>query len=449
MNAPKRLLIIDDDSGIRRQLRWAFDSFEVLLAEDRESGLEIVRQERPPIVLLDLGLPPDVDGPTEGLAALGQILSIAPRTKVIVMTGQAERTYAVDAVASGAYDFYQKPIEIEILQMIVSRADRLYQLEMEYDTRVSGANSPLPNFLCANPNTLKILEKVREFARTDISVLILGESGTGKEVIARAIHDLGSRSTKQFVALNCAAIPDQLLESELFGHEKGAFTGALKTTRGRVELADGGTLFLDEIGDLSMALQAKLLRFLQERVIERVGGHQTIEVDVRVVSATNKNLEAAMKDGEFREDLYYRLNEFSVELPPLRERPDDTIVIANHFLTTFATEQSRPVRGFSHDALVAISNHEWPGNVRELQNRIKSAVVTARHSKVTASDLDLGGDDQSSAQMTLKDARNEAEKRAIRMALLQTNDNISNAAKILDVSRPKLYDLMRQHDMKP
>ena len=272
MTSKMHLLIIDDDSGIRRQLRWAFDEFEVLLAEDRESGLELVRQEKPPVVLLDLGLPPDVDGPSEGLAALGQILSIAPRTKVIVMTGQSERTYAVEAVANGAYDFYQKPIEIEILQMIVARASKLFQLETEHDARATGASSPLPSFICANPNTMKILEKVRDFARTDISVLILGESGTGKEVIAQAIHDFGPRSERTFVALNCAAIPDQLLESELFGHEKGAFTGALKTTKGKVELADGGTLFLDEIGDLSMALQAKLLRFLQERVIERVGG---------------------------------------------------------------------------------------------------------------------------------------------------------------------------------
>jgi two-component system NtrC family response regulator len=306
--ATKKLLIVDDDSGLRRQLRWAFDSYRVSLAEDRQTALELLATERPPVVILDLGLPPDADGPTEGLATLEQILNQAPATKVVMMTGQAERAYAVQAVAKGAYDFYQKPVEIEVLGLIVDRAYRLWSLEDEHQRMsMAGPGVVIPGLIMVNRNMQKITDTVAKLANSDVGALIIGESGTGKELMARGIHMLSARSENVFVPINCAAIPDPLLESELFGHEKGAFTGAVKTIMGKVELADGGTLFLDEIGDLGMSLQAKLLRFLQERVIERVGGRRQIEVDVRVISATNQELPDLIKEGRFREDLYYRI----------------------------------------------------------------------------------------------------------------------------------------------
>ena len=388
--------------------------------------------------------------PPRGLAALDDIIAAAPATKVIVMTGQTERVYAVQAVGAGAYDFYQKPIEIDVLAPIVNRAYGLYQLEEENrELSNAAAATPIPGLITANPMMQDLLRKVREIAPTDVSVLLYGESGTGKELFARATHDLGRRKRNRFVAINCAAIPDQLLESELFGHERGAFTGAIKMTKGKVEIADGGTLFLDEIGDLSLHLQAKLLRFLQERVIERIGGHQPIKVDVRVVAATNKDLLRAIEKGEFREDLYYRLSEVTIEIPPLRERPEDSVVIANHFVQSYSRDQGRNVRGFSNDALVAISTHLWPGNVRELQNRIKGAVITASGTKITAADLELDNRGRTSGRVTLRKARDRAESQAVSMAMLQANGNVSTAAKLLDISRPKLYDLIRLHNIRP
>jgi two-component system NtrC family response regulator len=447
--ASRKLLIVEDDKGLQRQLRWAFEKYEVLPATDQRSALEVVSAEWPPVVLLDLGLPPDPDGPTVGLAILEEILSVAPETKVIMMTGQAGRAHAVQAVARGAYDFYQKPVEINVLSLIVDRAYALYDLENEHQKIMSAAaDGTIQGVITVNPKMQNVLEKVGKFARSDVTALILGESGTGKELIARGIHELSSRRTHRFVVINCAAIPDQLLESELFGHEKGAFTGAVKTTKGKVELADGGTLFLDEVGDLSLHLQAKILRFLQERVIERVGGREQIQVDVRVISATNKDLSSAIVDREFREDLYYRLSEVTVEIPALRERPDDAIVIANHFLQEFAREQGRAAPTFSSDALVAISGHAWPGNVRELQNRIKSAVVTGRGNKIAAEDLDLSPPGDTPTAEPLKEARDRAERHSIKNALLLANGNVSQAAKILKISRPKLYDLLRYHKLK-
>ena len=395
------------------------------------------------MVLLDLGLPPDPDGPSEGLAALDEIIARGSTTKVIVMTGQADRAYAVQAVGAGAYDYYQKPIEIDVLAPIVNRAYNLYELEEENrQLSTQAASTPIAGLITANSGMQDLLRKIREVAPTDVSVLIYGESGTGKELFAQAAHDLSRRKRNRFVAINCAAIPDQLLESELFGHEKGSFTGAIKLTKGKVEIADGGTLFLDEIGDLSQHLQAKFLRFLQERVIERIGGHQPIPVDVRVVAATNKDLLKAIDKQEFREDLYYRLSEVSIELPPLRERPEDAVVIANHFVQQYSRDQGRNVRGFSNDALVAISTHLWPGNVRELQNRIKGAVITAGGTKITAADLELDTRGRSSGRLTLREARDRAENQAVAMAMLQANGNISSAAKLLDISRPKLYDIV-------
>ena len=446
--AGRKIMIVEDDPGLQRQLRWAFESYEVLTASDRETAIEIAAREGPSVVLLDLGLPPDADGPSEGLATLSEVLELLPHCKVIMMTGQADRMFAVEAVAKGAYDFYQKPVDADILGLIVERAYQLWSLEEEH-RRLLHANSSqaFPGFLTTHPALQETLDRLRDVADSDIAVLIAGDSGTGKELIARGLHVLSGRAKNPFIAINCAAIPDHLLERELFGHEKGAFTGALKTTVGKVEQADGGTLFLDEIGDLSLALQAKLLRFLQERVIERVGGRRTIDVDVRVVSATNQVLSESIEAGTFREDLYYRLSEFSVDLPPLRVRGDDTIVIASDLLQELASEARRPVRGFSNDALAALAAHDWPGNVRELRNRLKRAVVIAKGRKVTAADLDLKAAGEEPRRETLQEARDRAERATIDNAMALARGNISNAAKMLNISRPRLYNLLRRYGL--
>jgi len=446
-NLSKKLLIVDDDAGLRRQLRWAFDDFKVLLAEDRKSATTVVRQDEPPVVLLDLGLPPDPHGPTEGLATFREILSLSPESKVIIMTGQTEREYAVRAVAQGAYDFYQKPIEMPTLSLIVERAYKIYELESE-NRRLHAREGvlPLPGLTATNPKMLELCAETRLLAPSDVSVLLLGESGTGKEVLARAIHALSKRSEGPFVAINCAAIPENLLESELFGHEKGAFTGAVKKTLGKIEVASGGTLFLDEIGDLPLSLQAKLFRFLQERVIERIGGREEIAIDVRVVSATNKNIERFIPDGLFREELYYRLAEASITIPPLRERPEDAILIANQLLQRFAKEEGREVHNYSPDAIEAILGYEWHGNVRELENRVKRAAVVASTRQVTATDLGLVS--KSAETATLKSFRAEADRLALTRALAVADGNISKAAQILDVSRPTLYQLLKEYEIK-
>lgn len=444
------MMIVEDDAGLQRQLRWVFDSFQVFPASDRASALRIVAEQRPSVVLLDLGLPPDADGPTEGLATLDGILELAPETKVIMMTGQADRGHAVRAVAAGAYDFYQKPVDADIVRLIVQRAYELSRLEHEHRQLAQHQGRQIiAGFVTNHPSLERALARVKDVADSMMSVLITGESGTGKELVARGVHQLSGRKGAPFIAINCAAIPDELLESELFGHEKGAFTGAVKSTPGKVEVADGGTLFLDEIGDLSLRLQAKLLRFLQERVIERIGGRQTIEVDVRVVAATNQDLAEAIRAGNFREDLYYRLSEYAIEIPPLRDRGDDVSIIAAKLLHDFSGELGKPARNFADDALAAIAAHRWPGNVRELQNRIKRAVVTARGRKITAADLELAEATVELQRETLQEARERAERHSIENALALAGGNISNAARILKVSRPKLYDLLRQHDIKP
>jgi two-component system NtrC family response regulator len=444
-----KLLVVDDDQGLRGQLRWAFDDREVLLAGDRREALAEVKKEKPSVVLLDLGLPPDPHGPTEGLATLEGILSLAPETKIIVMSGQTQRDYAVQAVARGAYDFYQKPIEIETLGLIVRRAFHLFSLEDENRTLMrSAAKMPLPGLVTANPKMLEICQQLRRFASSDVTILLLGESGTGKELFARAAHSLSKRARKPFIAINCAAIPEHLLESELFGHEKGAFTGAIKTTPGKVEMADGGTLFLDEIGDLPLPLQAKLFCFVQERVIERVGGRRQIAVDLRIVCETNQELPKLISSGVFREELYWRLAEATIQIPPLRERPDDAVVLAHHLLRQMAAEQGRSIRGFAPEALAAISSYSWPGNVRELENRIKRAVVAAQSSSVQLRDLDLAGGQESAAIMTLKQSRDKAERHAVTQAMIESQGNVSRAAKLLDISRPTLYQLLREHDIK-
>ncbi|MGD1876725.1 MAG: PEP-CTERM-box response regulator transcription factor [Kiloniellaceae bacterium] len=444
------LLLVEDDNGLQKQLAWAFDDFEVSRASDRASAQAVLDQERPSVVLLDLGLPPDADGPSEGLATLRAVLQASPESKVIMMSGQTDREFALKAVALGAYDFYQKPIAIDEIRLIVSRAQRLFELEQENHRLAQGqAGTPLPGVLTSNPQMLEVCRDIAGLAATTVSVLIYGESGTGKELIAQALHQFSPRAKGPFVAVNCAAIPENLLESEFFGHEKGAFTGAIKTTVGKVELANKGTLFLDEIGDMPMPLQAKLLRFLQERTIERVGGHKQIPVDIRVVSATNQNLAALIEKGIFRQDLYYRIGEGVVDLPPLRERLEDAALIANKLVRDYAQELNRPVRGIGPAAMATILAHNWPGNVRELQNCLKRAVASATGATITARDLRLGGETENAeGLLTLKQARFDAENKALRQALAIADGNISEAARVLDTSRPTLYNLLKQHDIE-
>lgn len=443
-----QLLIVDDDAGIRRQLKWAFDDFETIECPDRQAALKAARKKAPTIVLLDLGLPPDADGPSEGLNALQGILQIAPNAKVIVMTGQKERSYALKSIALGAYDFYEKPLDLEQLNLIVRRARKLYDLEEENRTLLLSANqSVIPGLVTANSKMRDVSDQIGRLAKTDVSVLIIGESGTGKELLSHGVHLLSKRTDGPYIAINCAAIPENLLESELFGYERGAFTGAHKTTMGKVEQAHNGTLMLDEIGDLPLALQAKLLRVLQERVIERVGGRKTIAVNFRLVCATNCNMEDAIAEGRFREDLYYRIGEAVVNVPPLRDRPEDAILIAQNFLGTWSREQKMRDYGFSSDALAAISQYPWPGNVRELQSRIKRAVATAT-GRIGAKDLDLGEAVPEDAVTSIKAARQKAEFQAIQRAMAQAAGNISEAARILDISRPTLYQLLDEHSLR-
>ncbi len=450
MNIRKRkLLVIEDDPGLQRQLRWSFDGYEVFIAGDRDSALELMRSEEPPVITLDLGLPPDADGASEGLAALETILSIAPQTRVIVVTGNEDRDNAVRAIGLGAYDFYQKPIDAEILGLIIDRAHYLYELEDD-NRRLARPEekSPLRGLTTGCPDMIKLCRTIEKVAPANVCVLLAGESGTGKELLAHALHDLSPRARKRFVAINCAAIPETLIESELFGHEKGAFTGAIKQTRGKVELADGGTLLLDEIGDVPVALQVKLLRFLQERVFERIGGRKEIPVDVRIVCATNQDLGELIQAGRFREDLYYRVSEMVIKIPPLRERRNDPVLLARKFLLTLNKEHGRSLRGFTSDALEAISNHAWPGNVRELENRMKRSMIMAEGTRITAEDLELDTPVEEVLSLNLKDVRERAEHDALQRALVQVDGNVSRAAKLLGVSRPTLYDLMRYHDFK-
>ncbi|MCG5517338.1 MAG: PEP-CTERM-box response regulator transcription factor [Pseudomonadota bacterium] len=442
------LLLVEDDPGLLSQLRWCFSDFEVLTAKDRDEAITQLRRGEPQVVTLDLGLPPDPGGATEGLATLEQILALAPTTKVIVVTGNNDRDNAVKAVALGAYDFYQKPVDADILNLIVQRAHRLYELEAE-NRRLSAkeANEPLPGLLASSPEMLKICRTVEKVAPTDATTLLLGDSGTGKEVIARALHDLSPRRKEAFVAINCAAIPENLLESELFGYEKGAFTGANKQTKGKIEYADGGTLFLDEVGDLPMALQAKLLRFLQERVIDRIGGREGIPVDVRVVCATHQELPTLIQEDRFREDLYYRISEITINIPALKQRTGDAHLLARAFLRRLASQQGRPIKGFTPDAINAIEHHDWPGNVREMENRIKRAVIMADGNQVNAEDLELSAEGEDPMMLNLRRVRDEAEGRAVRRTLQMVDGNISRAAELLGVSRPTLYDLLKKHDL--
>lgn len=447
-NKPK-LLIVEDDPGLQKQFKWTLEDYEILLADDREAAIAQLRRHEPAVVLLDLGLPPDADGATEGLASLQQILSLAPLTKIIVVTGNLDRSNAVKAISMGAYDFFQKPFEPEVLKLMIARALHVHALEAENRHLMSlRGQSSLQGLITNSEAMLKVCRTIEKVAPVNATVLLLGESGTGKEVLARGVHELSPRADKRFVAINCAAIPDTLLESELFGYEKGAFTGAAKLTLGKIEYANEGTLFLDEIGDLPLPLQSKLLRFLQERVIERLGGRGEIAVDVRVVCATHRDLSAMIREGSFREDLYYRLSEISIQIPPLRERPGDPVLLAQSFLERYTTEQSRNIKGFSADALAALESHTWPGNVREMENLIKRAVIMAENGIITASDLGLEAKETDPMPFNLRQVREEAERRAITRALAQVGGSIAQAAELLGISRPTLYDLMNKTGLK-
>jgi two-component system NtrC family response regulator len=446
------LLVIEDDPGLQAQLKWAYDDFEVVIAGDRDSAIAALRHEMPGVVTLDLGLPPDADGTTEGFAVLDAIMQLKPDTKVIVASGHGARESALAAIARGAYDFYQKPIDIDALGLIVRRAFNLRAIEEENRRLVASASADktvLGRMITGAPEMIKVARTIERVARTSVSVMLLGASGTGKELLAKGLHDASDRADGPFVAINCAAIPENLLESELFGHEKGAFTGAIKTIEGKIENADGGTLFLDEVGDIPLPLQVKLLRFLQERTIERVGGRRPIAVNTRIVCATHQDLESMITAGAFREDLFYRLAEIVVRIPGLAERHGDPVLLAKAFLKRFAAEMNPAVTGFAPDALAAIDAHEWPGNVRELENRVKRAVIMAEGKLVNADDLDLGALEEEDAQLlNLKAAREATDRRVIRHALARSEGNISSTAKLLGISRPTLYDLLKQYDLQ-
>ena len=444
----KPLLIVEDDPALQKQMQWAFDRNEVLVASDSESAINQIRRHEPAVITMDLGLPPHPDDPTEGFALLQQILALAPQTKVIVLTGQNDRSNALKAIQLGAYDFYAKPFEPELLSLTIERAFCLYELQEE-NRRLQTLATPagFAGIITRDAEMLRICRTAEKVAPTTATILLLGESGTGKELVARALHDLSPRRKERWVAINCAAIPEALLESELFGYEKGAFTGATKQTLGKIETANKGTLFLDEIGDLSLALQGKLLRFLQERVIERVGGREEIPVDVRIVCATHQNLKEMIGQGNFREDLYFRLAEIVIEIPPLRKRSGDAGLLAHAFVRRFADEQRRGSLTLSPDAMDAIEAHPWTGNVRELENCIKRAVIMADGSVITSADLGLNGELESPI-LNLRQVRDVAEKQAVVRVLGRADGNLSKAAEMLGISRPTLYELLDRFGLR-
>ncbi|HTP46793.1 MAG TPA: PEP-CTERM-box response regulator transcription factor [Casimicrobiaceae bacterium] len=450
-DARRHLLIVEDDPALQKQMCWAFDQYETIVADDRESALASVRRYEPAVITMDLGLPPRPDDPVEGLQLLQELQTLVPDTKVVVLTGQNDRGNALKAIALGAYDFCEKPFEPALLGLILDRAFRVHDLQEENKRLQAAQQIPvMAGIVTRDPGMQKICRTVEKVAQTSATLLIVGESGTGKELLARALHDLSPRRGNRFVAINCAAIPETLLESELFGYEKGAFTGAAKQTIGKFEMAHGGTLFLDEIGDLSLALQVKLLRFLQERVIERIGGRQEIPIDVRIACATNQNLHDLTTAGKFREDLYYRLAEIVLEVPPLRARSGDAALLAHGFVHQFSAEQKRTSMMLLPDAVVAIERYPWPGNVRELENVIRRAVIMADGHSISAADLGLATDAEveDAQQLNLRQVRDEAERSAVLRAMARVNGNLSKAADMLGVSRPTLYELIRRFGLK-
>jgi two-component system, NtrC family, response regulator len=444
------LLVVEDDIGLQRQIKWCLGDCNVVMAGNREDAIAALRRQEPQVVLQDLGLPPEPAGVEEGFACLVDVLRLAPHVKVVVLTGHGDHSSAVRAIGSGAWDFYQKPLDGEVLRLVVARAFRIASLEAEHRRlRAAIASEPILGLVAASEEMLALCRRIEKVAPAEVSVLLLGESGTGKEVIARALHRLSNRRDKRFVAINCAAIPETLLESELFGHERGAFTGATRTTSGKVELANGGTLFLDEIGDMALSLQGKLLRFLQERVIERVGGRTEIPLDVRVVCATNHDLDALIESDRFRADLYYRVSEVTLTIPALRERRGCIPVLAQYLLSKYTEQLNRPRLSFSLGALEALDTYAWPGNVRELENKIKSAVVMCDGPMIGPADLTLPDGSGGGAPFNLRDVRNRAERAAVRQALATSSGNITKAAELLGISRPTLYAMIDKLGLDP
>lgn len=444
----RKLLIVEDDPGLLSQLKWCFEGYDVYTAENREQAIAELRRHEPTVILQDLGLPPKPEGVEEGLATLAETLKLAPHTKVIVVTGNGDQENALTAIAQGAYDFYEKPVDTDTLKLLVDRAFNISELERENRRLQSQVNeSPLDGIVAASEGMLAVCRMIEKVAPTNVTTLLLGESGTGKELLARALHRLSPRVDENFVAINCAAIPENLLESELFGHEKGSFTGAHKQTIGKVETAGGGTLFLDEIGDMPMPLQAKMLRFLQERVIERVGGRKEIPVDVRVICATNQDLGELIKEGLFREDLYYRVSEITINIPPFRDREEGRLILARSLLSKYTKLQKRAINGFADDALHAIETYGWPGNVRELENKIKGAIIMADGKMLSAQDLGLEASEAEPESLNLREVRQRSESKAIRVALTRSYGNISKAAELLGITRPTLYDLLNKYGL--
>tara|TARA_Y100001001_G_scaffold124300_1_gene122698 strand:+ start:2832 stop:4190 length:1359 start_codon:yes stop_codon:yes gene_type:complete len=437
-------LIVEDDPGLQSQMRWCFsEDLEVVVANDRESALTALRRNEPDVITLDLGLPPDPGGASEGFLLLEEILRLSPMSKIIVVTGREDKENAVKAIGMGASDFYQKPLDADILSFVVNRAFRLAELERENrELARQRSGTCIKGIVASSPQMLAVCRTLEKVAPTDVTTLITGETGTGKELLARALHDLSHRSDKPFAAINCAAIPENLLESELFGFEKGSFTGATQGKKGKIESANGGTLFLDEIGDMPIPLQAKLLRFLQERVVDRVGSVKPIPVDVRVVCATHRNVRHLIDQETFREDLYYRISEITLDVPALREREGDAIVVAQSLLQSLGKQMDRPNLAFDEDAIRAIKAHPWPGNVREMINKVKRATIMAEGKKVTANDLELdSGIEGPESQINLRQVRENAERAAIMQALQFCNYNMAQASRLLGVTRPTLYNL--------
>jgi len=440
----QKLLIIDDDEDLRTQMKWALTAdYDVYLAEDRPSAIALINKEQPAVITLDLGLPPNPAGVEEGFAVLDHVLDEYGHTKVIIITGRGEKEHALRAVGKGAYDFFYKPIELDELKVVLKRAFHVSQLEQEQrELRQRLSGDTFEGMIGTSTKMQDIFSAIRKVATTDAPVLIRGESGTGKELVARAIHRLSIRASKPFIPINCSAIPENLIESELFGHEKGTFTGAHVQRKGRFEMAEGGTLFLDEIGDLPLSLQVKLLRFLQEKTIERVGGREQIEVDTRIVAATNRDLEEAMRKAAFRDDLFYRISVINISLPPLRERSADIVLLAKAFLDRYANESRKKIKGFSSPVIEALERYTWPGNVRELENRIKRSVIMSEGKKITLEDLEMQSVAGVKQSILLKDARENLEKELILKAIARNENNLTKAASDLGISRPTLYDLM-------
>lgn len=444
----QKLLIIEDDEAIRGQMRWALaDEFDVLTAADPESAMQSVRDWRPALITLDLGLPPDTNDVSEGFRLLGRILQHDPLAKVVVITGNRERSSAIKAISHGAHDFLVKPVAIEELKIILKRAVYVHSLEFEQARLQKGSfeDQGFEEVLGMNARIQEVFSTVRKVAVSDVPVLVGGESGTGKELIARAIHSQSLRRQRPFIPINCGAIPDTLLESELFGHEKGAFTGAHIHRNGRIELAQGGTLFLDEIAELPLLLQVKVLRFLQDHRIERIGGRDSIGIDVRVIAATNKCLRKMTEEGRFREDLYYRLAVVNIDLPPLRERGEDIVLLARAFLQKYVPDRARP-KTLSPEAVEAINSYGWPGNVRELENRIRRAVTFSDGPMIRPSDLGFGPAEEAPQHLDLKKAKEELEVRFVQKAILKHNGNISKAAEELGLSRPTVHHIIKKYN---